>query len=47
MIISGNKSQIEQSYLSNQIKLDRKTDCEIALIQCTLWYSWYNISDQF
>ena len=35
MIISGNKSQIKQSYSSNPIKLDRKTDYEIALIQCT------------
>lgn len=47
IIIEGNKSEIEQSYTSNPIRLDRNYDYEIALTQCTLWYSWHNISDKF
>ena len=46
IIISGNKSKIRQSYTSNLITLDQNSDYEIALTQCKLWYSGYNISDQ-
>ena len=47
IIISGNKSEIKQFYTSNPVTLDRNSDYVIALTQCTLWYSRYNISDQF
>ena len=47
IIISGNKREIEQFNTSNPIRLDRKTDYEIASTQFTLWYSLHNISDQF
>ena len=36
MIIVGNKSEIEQSYTSNPIRLDRSYDYEIALTKRTL-----------
>jgi len=38
------KKEVEQSYTSNLIKLDRKLNYEIALTQCKLRYTWYNIS---
>jgi len=40
IIISDNKSEVESSYIINPTMLDRKSDYEIALAQCTLWYSW-------
>ena len=43
----GNKSENEQSYTSNSIRLDRNTDYEIVLTQSILWYLWYTISSQF
>ena len=46
-IISVTKSKLEQSYASILLKLDRDTDYEKAMTQSILWYSWYNISDQF
>ena len=46
-IINCNTSKIEQSYTSNPIILDRNTDHEIALTECTLLYSLYNIGHQF
>ena len=47
IINCGNKSENEQSYTSNSIRLDRNTDYEIVLTQSILWYSWYTISSQY
>ena len=44
--IEGNESIIDITF-SQPIELNRNCDYEIGLNQCTLWYSWHNISDKF